>query len=185
MDGINGIASLTAIVSAGVFAVAGERSGDRVLLAASVATGLAALGFLPLNFPRARIFMGDAGSLPLGLLLACCAVRANASGALSFPASVLLLGPFLFDVAYTLVQRRREGKVIGQAHKEHLYQRLQRAFGGSHAKSALVYAGLAAATGALALVYDDLSELGKVLCLSAPTASMLGFAALVRRAEPR
>jgi UDP-N-acetylmuramyl pentapeptide phosphotransferase/UDP-N-acetylglucosamine-1-phosphate transferase len=181
MDGLNGIASLTAIVSSAVFVDAAARQDDAVLFA----TALATLGFLPLNFPKARIFMGDAGSLPLGLLLAFCAVRANHTGALSFPASVLLLGPFLFDVVFTLIRRKREGKVIGEAHKEHLYQRLSRACGGSHAKSALVYAGLSAATGYLALTYDSRSEAGKLLSLIGPVAAMLAFAALVLAAERR
>jgi Fuc2NAc and GlcNAc transferase len=182
MDGIDGIAALTVVVSAAVFAVAGVEHGDGVLAAWGALLAGSALGFLPWNFPKARIFMGDAGSLPLGLLLVWCSVRANWSGALPFPASILLLGPFLFDVAFTLVRRAIERKVIGEAHKEHLYQRLSRVWG-SHAKVSLLYAGFSAATGALALSYASMPELGKLLSLALPLAAMLGFAALVLRAE--
>src|SRR6185503_11970837 len=97
---------------------------DAALQDTAWATALACAGFLPFNFPKARIFMGDAGSLPLGLLLAWLAVRANETGALPFPASILVLGPFLFDVTFTLIRRARAGKNLGEAHKDHLYQRV-------------------------------------------------------------
>jgi UDP-N-acetylmuramyl pentapeptide phosphotransferase/UDP-N-acetylglucosamine-1-phosphate transferase len=181
MDGIDGIASLTAIVSGAVYVVAGERGGGQSEEVAA-AIALATVGFLPFNFPRARIFMGDAGSLPLGLLLAWCAIEANATGALPLPASILLLGPFLFDVTFTLFRRWREGKTIGAPHKEHLYQRLSRVWD-SHAKVSLLYAGFSVATGVLALNYAAMTDLGKLLSLVLPTVAMLGFAALVLRAE--
>jgi Fuc2NAc and GlcNAc transferase len=184
MDGIDGIASLTAALSAAAFAIAGADRGDPMLAGWAAAACGASLGFLPWNFPKARIFMGDAGSLPLGVLLAWCAVRANASRALPFPASMLLLGPFLFDVTFTLVRRAREGKKIGEPHKEHLYQRLSRVWG-SHAKVSLLYAGFSVVTGTLALAYASMSDTGKLLSLAVPLATMLGFAALVLRAERR
>ena len=188
MDGLDGIAALTTIVSCVVFAIAGVRGseapGAMTVAWIAAATGLAAAGFLPWNFPRARIFMGDAGSLPLGLLLATCAVLANASGALPFPASILLLGPFMFDVTFTLFRRSREGKTIGEAHREHLYQRLSRLWG-SHPKVSLLYASFSVVTGALALAYDSMSDAGKLLSLVGPLVAMLGFAALVLRAERR
>ncbi len=184
MDGIDGIAALTAVVSAAVFATAGVSRGDETLAAWGALLVGASLGFLPWNFPKARIFMGDAGSLPLGLMLVWCAIRANSTGALPFPASILLLGPFLFDVTFTLFRRWREGKTIGEAHKEHLYQRLSRLWG-SHAKVSLLYATLSAVTGGLALAYASMSDAGKLLSLVVPLAAMLGFAALVLRAERR
>jgi UDP-N-acetylmuramyl pentapeptide phosphotransferase/UDP-N-acetylglucosamine-1-phosphate transferase len=182
MDGINGIAALTAAVTGTVFAIAGVRSGDPASARWGAVAAGASLGFLPWNFPKARIFMGDAGSVPLGFLLILCAVMSSKSGALPFPASILLLGPFMFDVTFTLIRRWREGKTIGEAHKEHLYQRLSRVWG-SHAKVSLLYAAFSVATGILALAYASLSDLGKVLSLALPLAAMLGFAALVLRAE--
>jgi len=185
MDGLNGMAGCTAFVSAIVFFIAGGRAPAGLPMSVeepAFFVAFAVLGFLPFNFPKARIFMGDAGSLPLGLLLAWCAVRANETGALPFPASVLLLGPFLFDVTFTLIRRGREGKKIGEAHKEHLYQRLSRVWG-SHAKVSLLYAGFSVVTGTLALLYAGMPEWGKLLSLVVPVLAMLGFAALVLRAE--
>lgn len=182
MDGLNGIAALTAAVSGAAFAAAGVEHGDPLLVGWGASASGAALGFLPWNFPRAWTFMGDGGSLPLGLLLAMCTVEAERSRALAFPASVLLLGPFLFDVTFTLVRRKIEGKVIGAAHREHLYQRLSRVWG-SHAKVSLLYAGFSVVTGVLALRYAGLSDTGRLLSLVLPLAAMLGFAAFVLRAE--
>lgn len=182
MDGIDGIASLTAVVTGGVFALAGVLHDDPALARWGAVAAGASLGFLPWNFPKARIFMGDAGSLPLGFLLVVCAGFASRSNAIPLPACILLLGPFLFDVAFTLFRRWREKKKIGEAHKEHLYQRLSRVWG-SHAKVSLLYGGFSVVTGALALQYAAMSDLGKLLSLTLPLASMLGFAALVLRAE--
>jgi UDP-N-acetylmuramyl pentapeptide phosphotransferase/UDP-N-acetylglucosamine-1-phosphate transferase len=182
MDGINGIASLTAAVTGAVFAVAGVSHGDPTLARWGAVAAGASLGFLPWNFPKARVFMGDAGSLPLGLLLIVCAGMAAQSNALPLPASILLLGPFLFDVTFTLIRRVIENKTIGAPHKEHLYQRLSRVWH-SHAKVSLLYAGFSCVTGALALAYASMSDVGKLLSLVLPTAAMLGFAALVLRAE--
>jgi UDP-N-acetylmuramyl pentapeptide phosphotransferase/UDP-N-acetylglucosamine-1-phosphate transferase len=181
MDGINGISGLTALVSGLAFAAAGFLADDVRIAVLGAVTAGAAAGFLPWNFPAARIFMGDSGSLPLGMLLAILAAGAaepassHAAPTLPFPASVLLLGPYLFDVTLTLVRRAREGKPLGQAHKEHLYQRLARRLGG-HAPSALVFAGLAAATSVLALLYGGLGDLGRLVSLLTPLACLLASA---------
>lgn len=180
MDGINGIAGMTALVSAAFYVAAAGVWSELSVVA--TATAVASLAFLPFNFPMPVIFMGDSGSLPLGLMLAWCAVRADQTGAMPFPASILLLGPFLFDVTFTLVRRGIEGKRIGEAHKEHLYQRLSRVWG-SHANVSLLYAGFSVVTGCLALSYAGLSDTGRLLSLVLPLAAMLGFAAFVLRAE--
>lgn len=190
MDGIDGIAGITAAVSGAVYALAGALASD----AATALTGAlvlgASLGFLPSNFPRARIFMGDAGSLPLGILLAANALLAAdergvaGAQALSFPASVLLLGPFLFDVVLTLARRAARGARLGQAHREHLYQRLSRQWRG-HPRVSLLYGGFVVATGALALGYDRVGDLGKLVSLTVPVLTMLVFAVVVLRADRR
>ncbi len=188
MDGLNGIAALTAVVAGAVLAAAGLERGDATTAALGAAAAGASLGFLPWNFPRARIFMGDAGSLPLGMLLAYAAVvaappaEAGGGPTLPFPAAVLLLGPFLFDVTFTLIRRATGGRRIGEAHREHLYQRLSQLVG-DHARPSLLYATFAAATGFLALAYDDLGEVGRLLSLGLAPLAMLGFASLVRSAE--
>jgi UDP-N-acetylmuramyl pentapeptide phosphotransferase/UDP-N-acetylglucosamine-1-phosphate transferase len=195
MDGINGLAGTTLVVSGAGLAAAGVLGGDAgsVGIGALLAGGGA--GFLPWNAPRAKIFMGDAGALPLGLLLAAGIARAagtpalpgdgatSAPGAvLAFPAGVLLVGPYVYDVTLTLIRRKREGKRLGQAHKEHLYQRLARGLGTHHA-SVLVYFVAEAAVAVLAVGYRDRSDLGRVLSLALPLLTLLPLTPVVFRLE--
>ena len=184
MDGINGIAGLTAAISGLGFAAAGLLASDPATTILGAVTAGAAIGFLPWNFPRAKIFMGDAGSLPLGLLLAgtaLVAARERAQGlptTLAFPACVQILGPFLFDAILTLARRGLHGKRIGEAHREHLYQRLSRQWR-SHAPVTLLYGCFSVLTVGLALLYDRMGELGKLMSLTFSLLAMSAFAQLV------
>lgn len=189
MDGINGISGFTAVVCGTTLALATSRAGDAPTAALAAACAGAGLGFLPRNFPSARIFMGDSGSLPLGLLLAMAGVRAatppspGSEPALPFPAVVLVVGPYVFDVTFTLVRRALRGAPLGQAHKEHLYQRLAR-IAGSHATATLVVGAVTAAAAGLALVYGRLGDAAKCLSLTVPPALLLASAPWVLRRDP-
>ena len=85
-------------------------------------------GFLPFNFPRARIFMGDVGSQFCGFMLAVLAVVASRFEGveLSFLLVPMLLSGVLFDVAFTLVRRWHAGERLTAPHRGHLYQVAQR-----------------------------------------------------------
>jgi len=86
-----------------------------------LATAGALLGFALLNKPQARLFLGDSGSLPLGLLGASAALVVGASRG-----PVVALLPFLYyaaDATLTLARRAFAGKKVWQAHREHFYQR--------------------------------------------------------------
>ena len=123
MDGSNGTAALTAAVAGGWFAWVGSAEGSPALQAGGLALAGAVLGFLPWNFPRARVFMGDVGSYSVGTLIGCLAIVTWAE-----TGSVLMaLAPtcvFLCDTTVTLVRRVAEGKPPMTAHREHVYQRL-------------------------------------------------------------
>lgn len=127
MDGLSaGIATVTA---AGMFLLA--VLNDQYLVAALAATVAgSALGFLRLNRPPARIFMGDSGSLFLGLLLAVLGV------ALKFPdrpesvtalVPILLLGVPILDTSMVVVTRLRDGRPVSKGHRDHLSHRLRAA----------------------------------------------------------
>lgn len=196
MDGINGIAGVTLVVTGSAFAVGGLGAGATETAVAGAVLAGGGAGFLPWNFPKAKIFMGDAGALSLGLLIAVTAIRASGgqtgldpAGApapvvLPFPAAVLLVGPYVFDVSWTLIRRLREGKNLGQAHKEHLYQRLARGLG-SHARSTLTFGAVEAGTAWLALTYASRDDLGRVLSLLLPLAALLVSVPWVLRSELR
>ena len=128
MDGINGIAaSQAALVGVGfALLLPWPLSLPGWVLAA------ACLGFLPFNFPRARIFMGDVGSGALGYLVAGVWVFTAAHMQNSLVALALPLVAFLGDAGLTLLRRVWAGERITQAHAQHLYQRLTQC-GCSHA----------------------------------------------------
>lgn len=114
IDGINGLASGVMAISALVLASAGIMPATFVLLAVCLLT------FLPYNFPKARIFMGDVGSQPIGLAIAWGGMTGfDAGGGLLV---IALLSGVLWDVTFTLLRRARAGDRLAQAHRGHLYQ---------------------------------------------------------------
>ena len=122
MDGINGIAGIELVTVALGGLVLGGFAGvgsGWLLLAVLMACGV---GFLVWNFPRARIFMGDACSGFLGLLLGLVAVWQGALEPGLFVAWVLLLGVFLVDATFTLIRRVLRGDAFYEAHRSHAYQ---------------------------------------------------------------
>ena len=128
-DGLNGyvpgILNAVFVVLAGLCAAVGSSDAAWLALAASGAL----VGFLPYNFrDRARVFLGDTGSLPLGFLLAALPLLAvGRSGAPSLLYVVpLLVLPLLADVLLTLVRKLRRGDPFLSPHRDHLYQRLSR-----------------------------------------------------------
>ncbi|MEN9637462.1 MAG: hypothetical protein RL077_5866 [Verrucomicrobiota bacterium] len=145
MDGINGLAAVQAIVTGLGTAAVSVSAGLTVNHAAvvfSVAVAGAALGFLPHNFPRARVFMGDVSSAPLGFLLAVLAVWiAGETSLWMLPWLALLHANFVLDTGITLLRRVSRGEQWYSAHREHFYQRLIRV-GYSHTRVTLIQAGL-------------------------------------------
>lgn len=105
----------------------------------------ALLGFLYWNWSPAKIFMGDVGSTFLGATVAIAFLAPSANAARSWSALAITL-PLVGDAIYTLSRRLGRGENIFQAHRTHLYQRLQQA-GWSHARVALTYIALTLAIG--------------------------------------
>jgi UDP-GlcNAc:undecaprenyl-phosphate GlcNAc-1-phosphate transferase len=154
IDGLNGLAAgVTLIACAFLAAIAAAQSGWFVYFASLLlAAGL--VGFLPFNFPHARIFMGDVGSQFCGFVLAVLAVAASRFGRveMSFILVPMLLMGVLFDVAFTLARRALSGQRITQPHRGHLYQVAQRA-GMSAISVTLVHWGFALFGGLCCLVF--------------------------------
>jgi Fuc2NAc and GlcNAc transferase len=84
--------------------------------------GAATLGFLPWNWPPARIFMGDVGSGFLGFNLAVLALYTVHTGALTVWSWLILLGVFIVDATVTLLRRIVRGERWYVAHRNHAYQ---------------------------------------------------------------
>lgn len=140
MDGINGIAGFQGVVSfgfLGFFALYVKGAEDVALLAFAVSA--AAIGFLFLNFPRARVFMGDVGSIFLGFLF-CALVVLMFADIKEFLVLALFNGLFYVDCVSTVLLRLYRRENVFQAHRKHLYQELVHQSGWPHYKVTLTYA---------------------------------------------
>ena len=122
MDGINGIACISGAVGFGLLAFETYKEQPEVgLLATCMA--LACLGFLPFNLPRARVFMGDVGSILLGGVFAGLVYLASRT-LLDFLCLTSFLFPFYADELTTMIVRLRAGENLTQPHRQHIYQLL-------------------------------------------------------------
>ena len=122
MDGIDWmmVAEVVPItLGVGIIGALGALPPEALVVA--VALNGAMLGFAPFNRPVARLFMGDVGSLPIGLLLAWLLIVIAGSGHLA--AALLLPLYFLADTGVTLLRRARAGERLWVAHRTHFYQR--------------------------------------------------------------
>ena len=134
MDGIDGIAATQCVLAcaAAAFLSQGSAGADDYARFCAL-LGAAHLGFLVWNWAPARLFMGDAGSIPNGFLLAGLAVYGAINGILSFAAWAVLLAAFITDASWTLLWRLLSGQRFTQAHSLHAYQRLSRRWGSHRA----------------------------------------------------
>lgn len=123
MDGIDGIASVEAItVSACAAMLYMLDDATASEIAPPLLLAVAVLGFLIWNFPRAKVFMGDAGSGFIGFVLAVLAIRSASIAPRYLWCWVILLGSFVVDATVTLVVRALQGKRVYEAHRSHAYQ---------------------------------------------------------------
>ncbi len=130
MDGIDGIAGLQCIfVCCAAALLSWLTAGDTQYATFCLLLGAAHTGFLVWNWPPARMFMGDAGSIPTGFLLGGLALLGAVAGQLSLAAWLILLAAFITDASYTLVQRIVTGQPFTRPHRLHAYQRLSRHWG--------------------------------------------------------
>ncbi|WP_413081385.1 MraY family glycosyltransferase, partial [Yersinia alsatica] len=131
MDGIDGLASAEAVIACIGAIVIYLISGSHIELDSYLVLWLLAstvLGFLLWNFPPAKIFMGDAGSGFLGLIIGSLAISAGWIETKFFFCWLILLGLFIVDATWTLVRRVLGGFKVYEAHRSHGYQIASRKF---------------------------------------------------------
>src|ERR1700722_16484299 len=174
IDGLNGLAGGVVLIASAFLAVFSALYGGWFCYAASGLLGAGLLGFLPFNFPRARIFMGDVGSQFCGFMIAVLGVVASRfDGAeLSFLLVPLLLSGVLYDVAFTLVRRFLAGENITQPHRGHLYQIAHRS-GVRAVIVSLVHWGFALLGGLCCVLFLCLTAEWKPLALALAVAPQL------------
>jgi UDP-N-acetylmuramyl pentapeptide phosphotransferase/UDP-N-acetylglucosamine-1-phosphate transferase len=175
MDGSDGLAGGMALTGFGTYALVLVSADGCLALTCAVVAATAA-AFLLFNFHPASVFMGDAGSVPLGFTAGAIGVLGweRHYWPLWFP--LLVFAPFILDATITLVRRTLRREPVWRAHREHYYQRLVR-MGWGHRRTALAeYAAMACCSGAaLALMGADFSMqwFGGITILTALICTMI------------
>lgn len=130
MDGSDGLAGGMGVAGFTVYAIACYWVGDAQLASMSASVASACLAFLIFNFHPAKIFMGDAGSIPLGFLSGAIGLYGWQHGLWRLWLPILVFSPFIVDATVTLFKRFLRGERLSEAHRCHYYQRLvQMGFG--------------------------------------------------------
>jgi UDP-N-acetylmuramyl pentapeptide phosphotransferase/UDP-N-acetylglucosamine-1-phosphate transferase len=124
MDGADGLAGGMAVIGFCAYAAAAGLAGDALIAMMSLCVAAAAAAFLMFNFPPARIFMGDSGSIPMGFLAAALGLLGWRDGSWPLWFPLIVFAPFVVDASVTLVRRALRGERFWQAHRSHYYQRL-------------------------------------------------------------
>src|SRR3972149_11920320 len=151
MDGINGIAGLTGVAGFGLIAtfsfyIADEKS----ITFLSLILLSACLGVLPLNFPNARVFMGDVGSVFLGFVFASFVVKLSSNISI-FLCLIMFLCTFYADAIVTVYYRWQLGENLMHSHRRHLYQYMCNELAIPHWKVSSLYALVQLILGVLSL----------------------------------
>lgn len=126
LDGMDGLASLVGVLTAAMIAIVAHSLGHEHVSVMGVVLTAAAAGFLVHNRPPARIFLGDSGSMVLGLTLGVLglqgALKTSTTLAIAIPAVIMSLP--LFDTLLAVVRRKLNGRSLAAADREHIHHRL-------------------------------------------------------------
>lgn len=178
MDGSDGLAGGMALIGFSAYGIAAALSGVEWLGGASFAVAAAAAAFLVFNFPPARIFLGDSGSIPLGFLAAVLGLYGVAGGAWPLWFPLLVFAPFIGDATVTLFRRLARREKVWQAHRDHYYQRIVRMGLGHRGTACIEYAAMAACA-ACALWAREEPLVPQVVAFATAIALLAGAAVAV------
>ncbi|MBM3359092.1 MAG: glycosyltransferase family 4 protein [Betaproteobacteria bacterium] len=180
MDGSDGLAGGAAVIGFTFYGIAAWFGGSMEFALVNFSIAAAAGAFLCFNYPPARVFMGDAGAVPLGYL-------AGAMGAIGWVQNdwrwwfaPLVFSPLIADTSVTLARRLFRLERVWEAHHDHYYQRQIR-LGWSHEKTALAEYALMLASGLLALALLPVAPPLQLLVLAGAAAGYLALAAVLER----
>jgi UDP-N-acetylmuramyl pentapeptide phosphotransferase/UDP-N-acetylglucosamine-1-phosphate transferase len=143
MDGSDGLAGGMSLIGFAACALAAHLAGHAALAALCAALAAASAAFLTHNFPPARIFLGDVGSIPLGFLAGAAGILGWRDDVWPLWFPVLVFGPFIGDATLTLLKRTIRGERVWRAHREHYYQRMVRMGLGHRNTACIAYAAMA------------------------------------------
>ena len=166
MDGMDGFAGGMTFFGFGFLAYFGWQAHFPVMYIIAVFVAMGALGFLVHNFPPARIFMGDAGSITVGFLAGTLMLLGVRDGIFEIWVPIMIFSPFIVDATVTLTRRALRRKKIWEAHREHYYQRLV-LNGWSHRRTVLAEYGIMILCGGLAVLYHHSTDNVRLIILGA------------------
>jgi UDP-N-acetylmuramyl pentapeptide phosphotransferase/UDP-N-acetylglucosamine-1-phosphate transferase len=183
MDGIDGLAAGMGVIGFGTFAMLGALSGGWQFAQVSAGIAAACGGFLWLNFPPAKIFMGDVGSASLGFLAAILMLWANHQNIFPLWLGIVVFSPFIVDATGTVIFRVIHGKPPWRAHREHFYQCLVR-FGWGHRKTVLSEYVLMLVCSLLSVIlYISNSAYVQIIGLGFVVIAYIGLGSLIRNLD--
>jgi UDP-N-acetylmuramyl pentapeptide phosphotransferase/UDP-N-acetylglucosamine-1-phosphate transferase len=182
MDGMDGFAGGMTFFGFGFLAYFGWHAHFPVMLIIAVFVAMAALGFLTHNFPPARIFMGDAGSITVGFLAGTLMILGVRDGIFEIWVPIMIFSPFILDATVTLIRRVLRRKKIWEAHREHYYQRLVLS-GWTHRRTVLAEYGAMILCGGLAVLYHHSTDRWKLVILGVWAGVFLMLGRLVHQLE--
>lgn len=171
IDGLDGLAGGVSFIATVTIAYIAYIHGRYEITMAFMAIAGSCLGFLPFNFHPAKIFMGDAGALFLGFLIASISVMSPMKSAtlIATILPVFVLALPIFDTAFAILRRHRAGQPIMQADKGHLHHRIM-AVGMGQKRSVLTLYAISGVMGvASILISRDLFVDAMLLILAAGT----------------
>ena len=177
MDGSDGLAGGMAAIGFGTLALAAWLGDAPGLAAFCAVIAASALAFLRFNFPPARVFMGDAGSIPLGFLAATLGILGAWQNVWPWLFPLLVFSPFIVDASVTLARRALRGEKIWQAHRSHYYQRVV-LLGATHRRLALAACALMLVMVLLAFVLLFLPQHAVWVLILSTATYMLIFLAI-------
>jgi UDP-GlcNAc:undecaprenyl-phosphate GlcNAc-1-phosphate transferase len=158
LDNMDGLAAgITAVIS-GFFLVLAVVEGLGVVSTLAAAMLGACVGFLYYNFNPATLFMGDAGSLLVGFILAVLGIKLTFAGRpqdVTWMIPIILLGLPIFDTTLVVISRLRRGKPVYQGGKDHTSHRLVSVFGMTPARAVMTLYLVSSVLGLLALMLRD------------------------------
>lgn len=169
LDGLDGLATSVGIIAIGTLAAMSVLNGNQDMGVLCFTAAGALVGFLVHNWPPAKIFLGDAGSMSIGFLIGALSLVGSLKTAAGFTLVVplVVLSVPIFDTTMAILRRKLSGRGIGEADRGHIHHRLQDR-GYSRLQTLLVIGGLCLLTAAAAIAANSLRRdvVGAVMCVS-------------------
>jgi UDP-GlcNAc:undecaprenyl-phosphate GlcNAc-1-phosphate transferase len=158
LDNMDGLAAGITMVASGFFFALAIIEELGLVASLAAATLGASVGFLYYNFKPASLFMGDAGSMLLGFVLAVLGIKLKFVGrplSVTWMIPIVILGVPIFDATLVVISRIRRGRPVYQAGKDHTSHRLVAVLGITQARAVMTLYLIAAVLGLLAIMLRD------------------------------